>query len=118
MTKVESFISQFVALVKGDEAAVIGAKVFRQATSAFKVQIAALEGGLIRKEDQLENAKENLEKARLNFGVELNDAAQNGGYCEKLISCQNVIEQAEKDLVAHKKTIAFLESQYAKLKTE
>ena len=118
MTKVESFVNQFVALVKGDDAAVIAAKAFRQASSSFKVQIASLEGGLIRKEDILETAKENLKKALLNNGRELSSSEQEGAYCENLIAAKEAVKEATKQLNAHKETIAFLEEQFELLKAE
>jgi len=37
-------------------------------------------------------------------------------FIQQIINCQNNVEQAEKELAAHKKTITFLEEQYAKLK--
>ena len=115
MNKVTSFVDQFVALVKGDDAAVTAAKVFRQAESAFKVQIAALGGSLIRKEDIVEAAKEKLAKALLNNGRILTTSEQEGEYCSNLISAKESLKQAEKELTAHKETIVFLEEQYAKL---
>ena len=118
MNKVRSFVDQFVALVKGDDAAVIAAKTFRQAESAFKVQIAALGGQLIRKEDVVETAKERLAKALLNNGKELTESEQENGYCDNLISAKEALKKAEKALQAHKDTIAFLEQQYALLKAE
>ena len=44
MNKLNSFAKQFVAIIKGDDAEAKAAKVWRQAESAFKVQIAALGG--------------------------------------------------------------------------
>jgi hypothetical protein len=118
MTKIKSFIDQFVALVKGDEAVVTAAKVFRQAESAFKAQIAALGGSLIRKEDTVETAKERLTKALLNNGRILTITEQDSEYCANLVSAKEALKQAERELAAHKETIAFLEEQYALLKSE
>jgi hypothetical protein len=115
MTKLNSFVSQFVAIVKGDDAQVQGSKAWRSAESALKVQIASLSGDLIRKEDVVEQASENLSKARVNNGVQISDRDQ---YISNLISAKERLVQAEKQLEAHQKTIAFLEEEYANLKAE
>ena len=115
MTTTNSFVKQFIALVKGDEAEVKALKIWRQAESAFKVQIAALGGDLIRKEDSVSQAEEKLAKALVNGGNEINDRDQ---YIANLISAKESLKQAEKQLSAHKETIAFLEEQYALLKAE
>ena len=115
MTTTNSFVKQFIALVKGDEAEIKALKIWRQAESAFKVQIAALGGDLIRKEDSVSQAEEKLAKALVNGGNEINDRDQ---YIANLISAKESLKQAEKQLTAHKETIAFLEEQYALLKAE
>ena len=115
MNKLNSFAKQFVAIIKGDDAEAKAAKVWRQAESAFKVQIAALGGDLIRKEDSVSQAEEKLAKALVNGGNEINDRDQ---YIANLISAKESLKQAEKELAAHKETIAFLEEQYALLKAE
>ena len=117
MTKMESYIEQAVALIKGDDAKAIAAKNWRKSVSAFKVQLAAMEGNLISKEDKLESAKEVLNKALYNNGILIGDN-QGDMYIQNQIDAQNKVEQAEKELAAHKKTMAFLESQYALLKAE
>ena len=115
MNKLNSFAKQFVAIIKGDDAEAKAAKVWRQAESAFKVQIAALGGDLIRKEDAVTQAEEKLAKALVNNGNEITDR---DAYIANLISAKESLKQAEKHLLAHKDTIEFLEKQYAKLKAE
>ena len=115
MNKLNSFAKQFVAIIKGDDAEAKAAKVWRQAESAFKVQIAALGGDLIRKEDAVTQAEETLAKRLVNSGNEITDRDQ---YIVNLISAKESLRQAEKQLTAHKDTIAFLEEQYALLKAE
>lgn len=115
MTTTNSFVKQFIALVKGDEAEVRALKIWRQAESAFKVQIAALGGDLIRKEDAVTQAEENLSKRLVNNGNEITDR---DAYIANLISAKESLKQAERQLAAHKETIAFLEEQYAKLQAE
>ena len=115
MNKLNSFAKQFVAIITGDDAEAKAAKVWRQAESAFKVQIAALGGDLIRKEDAVTQAEEKLAKALVNYGCEITDR---DAYIANLISAKESLKQAEKQLAAHKETIAFLEEQYALLKAE
>ena len=119
MTKAKSFIKGFVAAIKGDDAEAQAAKVWRQAESGLTMQIAALKGDLIRKEDAVTDAQEALDSARINGGI-------NGGksitdrdaYVANLISSKERLTTAEKQLEAHQKTIAFLEEEYANLKAE
>ena len=115
MNKLNSFAKQFVAIIKGDDAEAKAAKVWRQAESAFKVQIAALGGDLIRKEDAVSQAEETVAKRLVNNGNEITDRDT---YIANLISAQEALKQAQKHLIAHKDTIKFLEEQYAKLKAE
>lgn len=118
MTKVESFINQFVALVKGNDAKTIASKTWRQADSALRSQIAALEGKLIRKEEAVEKAKEALRKGLLNNGRELTIEEEDGLYSDNLIQAKESLKQAEKQLAAHKETIFFLKEQHSLLKAE
>jgi len=115
MNKLNSFVKQFSAILKGDDNEAKAQKVWRQCESAFKVQIAALAGDLIRKEDTVTQAEEKLAKALVNNGCEIMDR---DAYISNLISAQEALKQAQKHLTAHKDTIEFLEKQYAKLKAE
>ena len=115
MNKLNSFVKQFAAILTGDNNEAKALKVWRQCESAFKVQIAALGGDLIRKEDSVSQAEEKLAKALVNGGNEINDRDQ---YITNLISAKEGLKHAEKQLAAHKETIAFLEEQYALLKAE
>jgi len=115
MNKVESFVNQVIAIIKGDNAEAIAAKIWRQADSAFKVQIASLGGDIVVKEDAVTNAEENLAKKLVNNGKEITNRDT---YIADIISAKESLKQAEKQLAAHKETIAFLEEQYALLKAE
>ena len=115
MNKLNSFAKQFVAIIKGDDAEAKAAKVWRQAESAFKVQIASLSGDLIRKEDAVTQAEEILAKRLVNNG---NEITNRDAYISNLISAKETLKTAEKELQAHKDTITFLEKQYALLKAE
>ena len=113
MNKVESFVNQVIAIIKGDNAEAIAAKIWRQADSAFKVQIASLGGDIVVKEDAVTNAEENLAKKLVNNGKEITNRDI---YIADIISAKESLKQAEKQLAAHKETIAFLEEQYTLLK--
>src|SRR5574344_1891504 len=113
MNKLNSFAKQFVAIIKGDDAEAKATKVWRQAESAFKVQIAALGGDLIRKEDSVSQAEEKLAKALVNGGNEITDR---DAYIANLISAQESLRQSQKNLTAHKETINHREVQSANLR--
>ena len=115
MNKLNSFVNSFIAIVTGDNAQAKAEKGWRQADSAFKIQIAALNGDLVTKEDAVTQAQESLAKKLVNSGNEITDRTQ---YIASLISAKETLKQAEKQLAAHKETIDFLEEQYALLKAE
>jgi hypothetical protein len=115
MNKAKSFIKGFVAAITGDDAKVKAAKAWRLAESALTMQIAALKGDLIRKEDAVTDAQESLDSARINGGESITNREQ---YVSNLINAKERLVSAEKALEAHKKTIAFLEEEYANLKSE
>lgn len=115
MNKAKSFIKGFVAAIKGDNAEAQAAKVWRQAESGLTMQIAALKGDLIRKEDAVTDAQEALDNARINGGKPI---LNRDVYVQNLISSKENLTLAEKQLDAHQKTIAFLEEEYANLKAE
>lgn len=115
MNKLNSFQKQFIAFVKGDDAEALSQKVWRQAESGLKVQIAALSGDLIRKEDKVASAEEKLAGSLVNFGKTIEDR---DSYVQNLIQAKEELIQAEEDLQNHKDTICFLEEQYDLLKTK
>ena len=115
MNKAKSFIKQFTAAITGDDAKALAAKTWRQVESGLTMQIAALKGDLIRKEDAVTDAQEALDTARINGGKSISDRDT---YVSNLIAAKEALILAEKQLDAHKKTIAFLEEEYANLKAE
>ena len=114
-TKVKSFINSFVALVSGESDTVLAEKVWRQAESALASQIPALKGDLVTLEDKVEEAKEKLEKARLNNG---NLISRRESYVEGLLIAKNAVTIAEETLADHKAKIAFLEEELKNLSKE
>lgn len=108
-------MKQFVAIVKGDDVEAKAAKVWRQAESGLKVQIAALKGDVIAKEDAVTTAEENLQLARVNNGNIISDREY---YVSNLLNAKNTLTKAEKSLEQHLAQIAFLEKQYSALSAE
>lgn len=115
MNKLNSFATQFVAAIKGDDAEVKAMKAWRSAESALKVQIANLDGDVIRKEDAVTQAQENLDAARINSGHPITDRDT---YVANLLSRKERLTQAERELEAHVKTTEFLKEEYANLSKE
>lgn len=112
MSKVNSFVKQFIAAVKGDDAEVKAQKAFRSADSALKVQIASLKGDVIKLEDDVDNAKESLNRAKINGGNVISDRDY---YVEQLVNAKNNLTRAEKALTDHNAKLEFLESTLADL---
>lgn len=105
MTKMKSFIKQFVATVKGDADEVKAQKAYRRAVAGLKTQISSLEGETVMKEDAVENFKDILHKAKVNNGNEISDP---NAYVSALVSAKNDVTKAEDDLERHLKKINFL----------
>jgi hypothetical protein len=108
-----SFVAQFVAFVKGDEAEVQAIKAQRSAESGLKTHIAIMEGDLQKKEDAVADAREVLAEARINSGRVINDRDD---YVRGLITAKNNLVDAEEALEAHTATLNFLRSELASLK--
>lgn len=114
-TKVKSFVKEFVATVKGDDAEALAQKVLRQADSALKSQIASLTGDLIKLEDALETAQERQALARVNNGEKISDPAS---YVEGILRAKNNVTTAEEALTLHKEKISFLQGELDLLSEE
>lgn len=115
LKKVKSFVRQFEAVVKGDDAAALGEKVFRQADSALQCQIASLKGDTIRLEDGVESAKEELALCRVNHGKTISNRDT---YVSRLLEAKNGLTNAEEALEAHILKLEFLEEELKNLSTE
>lgn len=112
MSKLNSFVKQFIAAVQGDDAEVQAQKAFRSADSALKVQIASLNGDVIKLEDDVQSAKETLASARINGGKVISDRNY---YVEQLVNAKNRLTQAEKALKDHVAKVDFLTEEHAAL---
>jgi DNA repair exonuclease SbcCD ATPase subunit len=113
--KVKSFVKQFIATVQGDDVKAQAEKVYRQAESALKTQIASLEGDTISYEDKVEEAKENLSNARINNGKLITDRSS---YVANLITSRNEVTEATEALDRHKKKLEFLKAELVALDNE
>lgn len=112
MKKAESFIKQFVAFIKGDDAEVMAQKALRQAKSAITAHIAIGNNETLAKEDAVEAAKELLEAARVNHGNLITDRDK---YVIELLLAKNAVIEAEEELAAHLEKLAFLNEELEKL---
>jgi hypothetical protein len=114
---VKSFVKQFAALLQGDTAEVTAQKVFRQVQSSLNTQIAVMNGDLVAKEDAVTDAKEELNKARLNYGREL-ASSDRTAYVRNLINKKNAVESTQEALDTHLDTLAFLKRELSNLESE
>jgi len=115
MNKTKSFIKEFVAVVKGDDAEASAQKALRQADSALQTQIASLTGDTITLEDKVTAAKEAQVLARVNNGNVITDRSV---YVRNLLNAKNAVTVAEEELKAHKEKIAFLQGELKGLSEE
>lgn len=113
--QVSSFINQFIATVKGDDAQAQAEKNWRKANSALKSAIPSSEGDTIRFEDELETAKEALKKAKVNYG---NDITNPSAYIEGLLRARQAVEDAQENLELHLKKVAILNEELESLSSE
>ncbi len=115
MNKMKTFVKQFVAIVKGDDAEAQAQKALRQADSALKTQVSSLKGDTIDLEEKVNDAKEAQANALVNNGEVISDR---NGYVRKLLAAKNNVTEAEETLKTHKLKIAFLEEQLLALDAE
>ena len=115
MAKMNSFVKQFVAAVKGDDVEVMAQKAWRSAESALKTQIAAREGDTITFEDEVEQATEKVNVAIINNGKPISNRED---YIDSLIDAQNALAEAQDELDTHLTELNFLKDIYKRLKEE
>jgi chromosome segregation ATPase len=111
-TTVKSFVNQFVALVKGDDSAVVAEKVFRKAKSALTASLAVAEGESVNLEEAISEAQENLDKARVNYG---NAEFTNNSYISNLSQARERLEEAESNFELHQEKLTILKEELALL---
>jgi chromosome segregation ATPase len=115
MNKAKSFIKQFVAVVKGDDAEATAQKALRQADSGLKAEIASLTGDTVAFEEAVENAEENLTLATVNHGKLITSRKD---YVANLLRAKNDLTDAQDKLTAHLEKIKFLQEQLDNLSDE
>jgi hypothetical protein len=106
--EVSYFVREFVARVTGDDTKATALKSLRSANSALDVHISNMTGDLIVLEDAVEEAKENLVKARINNVEVVKDRAR---YINNLIRAKKDLQEAEEELADHIETLNFLKEE-------
>jgi len=92
--KVKSFIKQTIATFKGETDKAVAERNFRKATAALEGQIAALKSKEVEVEEEMNTAKESLNKAL--YPSDAIDKAQE--YINSIRSSQETVNQKEKEL--------------------
>lgn len=103
---VNSFIKQFVAVLKGDDAKAKAEGNFRKAHGGITAQIASKKADTVDLEDAVTNAKEKQRLALLNNG---NDIVERNDYVRNLFRAKNELNTAEDALAQHLEDIEFLQ---------
>lgn len=112
--KVKTFVKEFVALVKGDDAEVVAAKVQRKAESALETRLSVINGKIGDAKDRVKDCEENLVKARLNYGNEISsDSYGRDNYVDKLITATIQLDKANSELENLEHTRAMLSRELA-----
>jgi len=104
-SKVESFVNETLARLKGDGDEVIAEKNFRKAKSAFKAQIAVQESNLVDLESLIEEREEALKAAK--YPTEL--IKDNHSYVQGIVDAQRSLDSAIEELATAKETKASME---------
>jgi len=112
----KSFVKQFVALVKGDDATVVAEKNYRKAKAALETQLAIAKGDLVTYETELEDAQETVANALVNNGENIGSDSE--GYVGRLLNAEEAVSEAEDNLESHKLLIKFFEDKLNELDSE
>ena len=105
------FVSLFMAYVNGDDAEVLAIKTKKQAVAALKVQIANMEGDTESFKQGIDDAKDNLTAARVNFGNKIEDKSDRADYVRVLTEAYNNVGVKEDELESHLDTVEFLKGE-------
>jgi chromosome segregation ATPase len=106
--KLKSFVKEFVAMVKGDEAEAIGEKVRRKAEAGVETRLSSLKGHIVECEQYIEESEENLKHVRLNNGNPIKDMVT---YVDNLIMAHKKVDEAKAKLEDVKHTIEVLQKE-------
>ena len=108
--KISSFGKQFIALVKGDDAAAQAERVNRQRMAGLNTHLQNAKGDLVDREESVKDAEELLAKVRLNHG---NDITDRDSYVKNVINAKEAVLDAKDDLASHQALITSLEEEIA-----
>ena len=103
-----SFIEDVKSLLEGENADAVASKIQRQAVSALSAQVACYTGDVVALEDAVEEAKEQLKKAKVNYAKPITDRV---AYVENFVDAKNKLLEAETALEEHKATLEFLKEE-------
>lgn len=112
-SKLQSFVDQFIGFVEGDNAKVLGEKVYRQRQSALKSHVSSYEGDIEDLQSDVEKAEANLVKVRLNNGKLIEGKTQRAQYIKDLVAAREEVLDAQDALDSKKDEISFLKEEQA-----
>jgi predicted nucleic acid-binding Zn-ribbon protein len=110
MSNVSNFCKTVMALLKGDDAAIIAVKVEKKAKAAFKQQIAALETRILEISERLDDARETF-KSAVHVTSPITDTQ---AYLQSIVSANEVVESLEAELAEANTSLEFFNSLSAK----
>jgi hypothetical protein len=108
MSTISNFVNTVIAIIKGDDAEVIGLKIQKRAVAVLTAQIAVKVCRTLSLEGIEDLAEDNLNKARVNNGTLIVNDDQ---YIQKLLDAKFKFDQAASDLSDHKQDIEFLKKE-------
>lgn len=108
MKKVKSYVRQFESYLKGDNVRVQSERAYRSAKSAFEVEIAVLNGELVKMESQKDKAEDAYKAARFNNGKPIEDLGQ---FKANLINAYNELQDAKTEIEELKELQEFYKEQ-------
>lgn len=105
-----SFIELVLAYLKGDEAEAKAIRIQKRGAAILKCEISVLESNVLKQQDKVEQAKENLMKATINNG---SAEFEEDKYMSGLVKAQNEFKTAQNELEALEKKLAFFKERMA-----
>lgn len=106
MGKMNSYLRETIALFKGDTDKVLAEKNYRVATSALDIQIAGCKAELLKREGQLDSAKDALKAAK--FPTErISDTTK---YLNTIRIAQDEVDTCEDGMKEIEESIQYWES--------
>lgn len=104
------FVKLVVAMLQGDNAEVTAIKIQRKAKVELKSQIAVKEAHTLTLEENVEQAEEALQKARLANGEIITSGET---YISNLLRAKRNLEDSKEVLKIHKESVRFLKEELA-----